>query len=318
MEILTRQFNSLTPGEQKVILRQLWREDPERSLPLAVGLIASSDAELSEQCQQILVDDGSDRSVAAIRNAIRSGNLPHRENLIYALATIATPAAYDVLCELRDSGNEPLRAQSEVAFVMYWQRSPALEAAETAILAMDHQIPAAPSDVQEALKLLNAAHQVDPLLPHVYRGRGNAYLRLGKWQEAASDFEAAMELSPYDEISLTGGVIAWVMLGREERALEWLEAAKPVFRNNANFAYNSACAYSRAVEQQLKKSESPARDEAAKRYRDAAFGQINEAINFGFGARDEELPLLEKDPDLVPLHDDPRFKDAVERVKQGK
>src|SRR5204863_707152 len=102
MEILTRQFNSLTPGEQKVILRQLWREDPERSLPLAVGLIASSDAELSEQCQQILVDDGSDRSVAAIRNAIRSGNLPHRENLIYALATIATPAAYDVLCELRD------------------------------------------------------------------------------------------------------------------------------------------------------------------------------------------------------------------------
>jgi tetratricopeptide (TPR) repeat protein len=256
--------------------------------------------------------------VAAIRNAIRSGNLPHREYLTYALANIATPAAYDALCELRDSGNEPLRAQTEVAFVMYWQRSPALEAAETAILMMDRQIPAAPADVQESLKLLNAAHQIDPLLPHVYRGRGNAFLRLGRWSEAASDFEAAMELNPYDEISLTGAVIASVMLEREEQALEWLEAAKPLFRNNPNFAYNSACAYSRAAEQQLKKPASVIRDEKAKRYLDSAFGQLAEAINFGFGAREEELPLLEKDPDLVPLHNDPRFKEAVERVKQGR
>ena len=356
MEILVRQFDSLSPAEQKVVLSQLWREDPDRALPFAEKLIGSPDGDLSQQCQQILVHDGSDRSVAAIRDVIRAGslptrdlqksvpvyggapagsskpvfrvpgtssvNVPHRENLLIALANIATPAAYDALCEFRDAGNKSLRHDTEVAFVMYWQRSPALEAAETAILSMDNQIPAARADVLESLKLLNAAQQIDRLLPTVYRGRGNAYLRLGQWREAASDFEAAMELNPYDEISLTGSVIAYVMLGRDEEALGWLEAARPYFDDEpstkANYAYNSACAYSRALEWQLKQPESQNRDERVKSRRDAAFEQLDRAISFGFGARDEEVPLLEKDPDLAALHDDPRFKEIVQRAKQVK
>jgi tetratricopeptide (TPR) repeat protein len=241
---------------------------------------------------------------------------------MFALASIGTPAAYDALLEFRDAGNKPLRRDAEIAFVMYWQRSPALEAAETATLSMDSQIPAARADVLEALKLFNAAHEVDPLLPHVYRGRGNAYLRLSEWKKAASEFEAAMELNPYDEISLTGAVIAYVMLGREEEALGWLEAAKPHFDDEPssaqNYAYNSACAYSRALEQQLKEPASPARDERAKRFRDAAFERLNEAISLGFGVRDEDVPLLEQDPDLTALHADARFADAVQRAKQAR
>jgi tetratricopeptide (TPR) repeat protein len=318
MEVLVRQFDELTPAEQNVVLAQLWREDPDRALPFAERLISSTDSDLGERCRQILVHDGSDRSVEAICQAIRTGNLPHRENLLFALATIATPSAYDGLCEFRDAGNVPLREQTEVAFVMYWQRSPALEAAETATMSMDREIPAARADVNEALKLLNAAREIDPLLPQVYRGRGNAYLRLGQWRQAASDFEAAMELNPYDEISLTGSAIAWVMLGRDEQALGWLTAAKSHFENSSNYSYNSACAYSRSLEQQLKQPASTKRDELVKQYRDAAFDQLNQAVNLGFGARDEELPLLEKDPDLLALHDDPRFAEVVVKVKQSR
>ncbi|QDT53350.1 Tetratricopeptide repeat protein [Caulifigura coniformis] len=316
LDALMKHFDAMSATEQTGVLNQLWREDPPRAVPYAERLISSLDSSLAELCRQILVLDGSDQSVAAIRRTIRADNLPHRDELLHALANIGTPAAYDALYEFRESRNALLRSQAEIAFAMYWQRSPAFEATQTAMFGMDRQVPAAPADIRESLRILNAAQEIDPLLPDVYRVRGNAWLRLGNLKEAASDFEAAMELNPGDDISLTGAVIAGVMLGRDE-CLDWLVAAKPHFENNRNFEYNAACAVARALERRLKNPASPERDAAAQRFRDAAFLHLNAAIDLGFGSRDDELPLLEKDPDLVPLHDDPRFQAAVEKVKSA-
>jgi len=314
LDTLMKHFEAMSATEQTGVLNQLWREDAPRAVPYAERLISSGDPSLAELCRHVLVQDGSDQSVAAIRKAIRADNLPHRDELLHALANIGTPAAYDALYEFRESRNALLRSQTEIAFAMYWQRSPAFEATQTAMFGMDRQVPAARSDVQESLRILNAAQEIDPLLPDVYRVRGNAWLRLGNLKEAASDFEAAMELNPGDDISLTGAVIAGVMMGRDE-CLDWLVAAKPFFENNRNFEYNAACAVSRALEKRLQQPASSERDAAVQRFRDAAFLHLNAAIDLGFGSRDDELPLLQKDPDLLPLHDDPRFQAAVDKVK---
>lgn len=315
-DVLVKHFDSLAPMEQDTVLGQLWHEDPDRAVPFAEKLIRSADSSLAEQARQVLVHDGSDRSVAAIREAIRKNDLPHRDELLQALASIGTPVAYDALCEFRDAGNTSLRMQTEVAFAMYWSRSPAFDVAETAIRVMDSQIPASPADLAEALKLFEGAIDLDPLLPQIYRGRGNVRLRQQQWQAALSDFEAAMELNAYDEISLTGYAIALVMLRRETEALDWLSQAKRFFANNINYEYNTACAYSRALELRLQEPTSAEREINIIAFRNAAFEHLNRSIELGFGNREEELSLLQKDPDLLALHEDPRFGEAVGRVKQ--
>ncbi|HVJ66772.1 MAG TPA: HEAT repeat domain-containing protein, partial [Caulifigura sp.] len=250
-ESLVRAFDSLMPMQQELVLGHLWREDPARALPFAEKLIASPDSSLSERARKVLVHDGSDRSVASIRQAIRGDTLPHRDDLLLALAAIGSPAAFDALFEFRESGDEDLRWKTEVAFANYWARSPAYEIAETASQLMERSIPASPADVAESMTLYDSAIELDRVLPNIYRGRGNAHLRQQHWAEAAADFEAAMELNPYDELAITGSAIAWIMLDRQDEALGWIAEASHYFERgsaNTNYAYNSACAYSRALE----------------------------------------------------------------------
>jgi hypothetical protein len=124
-----------------------------------------------------------------------------------------------------------------------------------------------------------------------------------------------MELDPSDEISLTGLTVAWVMLGREQEALEWLEAGAKYFeddrRTMQNYHYNSACTYSRAAMMRSRQPESPERDEAIARLKTTAFERLTAAINLQFA----DAELLEHDPDLENLHDDPRFQRALESAK---
>ncbi len=315
--ILTEVFDSLTPPEQSQVLGHVWREDPERALPIAMRMVASGESHLSELSRQVLVHDGSDDAAAALRHAVRTQSLPNREDLLTALSNIGSPAAIDALCEFRDGGNALLRTQAEIAFANYWSRSPAADVADTALLVMESQIPASPADLAEAEKLFEGAVELDRLLPQVYRGRGNLRLRRSQWARAASDFEAAMELNPYDEISLTGAAIAYVMLGRDTEALDWLQQSRRFFANNSNFAYNTACAFARALEVTLNRPASPERDRRAAELRDQAFQNLQQSLDMGFGGTDDELTLLKKDPDLLSLHSDPRFPALVERATAG-
>ena len=319
-EVLIRQFESLTTMEQSTALELVWSEAPERALGFAEKLVASQDSILSEQAREVLVHDGSDRSVAAIRRAIRGEPLPHRQELLQALASIGTPAAYDALVEFRDSGNEELRRFARSAFVMYWSRSPAFEVAQSALRLSESAIPAPPDDVAQAMRLFEQAVELDRMLPQIYQWRGNSLLRQQKWQEAAADFEAAMEIDPYDDVAVTGYAIAWVMLGREDQALSWTEAASVYFDRGearSNYAYNAACAYSRALGRQLETPQSPGRDEKAVVLRNAAFEHLGRSLDHGFGRSDGELQLLKNDPDLLALHDDARFDAAVKRVTEA-
>ncbi len=312
-EVFAEQFTRFSETEQETALSHLWREDPGRALPIAERLVTTGYSELAELAQQILIDDGSDQSVAVLRDAARKSTDGARGELMLALASIGSPLAYDALWDFREQGNESTRLAASRALDVLWEQSPVLEIVQTGNQRMGNQFPTPPADMAAAIALFNAAIEIDPLFPPAYQARGNARLRLGQWDQAAADFSAAIELDWYDDIALTGLCITWVMLGEEERAFDCLKAAERYFPNNVNYSYNSACTYSRALERLLQKPASPERDATATRLRDTAFRHLSASIDLGF----DQLGLIESDPDLAALRDDPRFQSAVKKVREA-
>jgi tetratricopeptide (TPR) repeat protein len=315
---LIKHFDSLSSSEQETALSHIWMEDPALAFPLAEKLIGSSDATLSEEARQVLVQDASDRAVAAIRQAVKGQGPAYRGELLQALATIGSPAAYDALFNFRETGNASMREQADLAFAIYWSRSPAHDVAEQGIKTLHQHAIASPAAIAESMRLFNTAIEIDPLLPKAYQGRGNARIRLELWKEAARDFEAALELNPADDIALTGLLLSKVMLGRDVEAIEWLAAAAPRFPDRIDYSYNSACVYARALEMRLKQPASPERDAMTKQYRDAAFEHLDKSLELNSTRLDVlQLELLENDPDLLSLHSDPRFTAAVKKLTEA-
>jgi adenylate cyclase len=81
-------------------------------------------------------------------------------------------------------------------------------------------------------------------------------------------------------------------LGRPEEGLKWAEEALEIDQEDAGVRYNVACLYS------------------LEGKADEAIRCLEEAFDRGF--RNKEW--FEKDPDLNPLRDDPRFKSLLERI----
>ena len=75
------------------------------------------------------------------------------------------------------------------------------------------------------------------------------------------------------------------------------------------YLYNSACAYSRAVEYFEKHTEVPNSDKLAAKYKAAALGDLNQSVKLGF----RDFNWLGEDPDLKPLHNEVEFKKILEK-----
>jgi adenylate cyclase len=77
-----------------------------------------------------------------------------------------------------------------------------------------------------------------------------------------------------------------------KRALEWAERALDAAPDEPSVLYNLGCMYSLMGE------------------KDRAIARVDEAVKLGFGYR----AWLEKDGDLDPLRDDPRFQAILARL----
>jgi TolB-like protein/cytochrome c-type biogenesis protein CcmH/NrfG/tRNA A-37 threonylcarbamoyl transferase component Bud32 len=97
--------------------------------------------------------------------------------------------------------------------------------------------------------------------------------------------EKHLELNPDDARALYLGAIALLQLGDRERALEWSKRARAIDPEDCLVLYNVACTFSLAG------------------LTDEAIGCLDKAIQNGYGHRE----WLDKDSDLDPLRDDPRF-----------
>jgi hypothetical protein len=82
----------------------------------------------------------------------------------------------------------------------------------------DEQYRAAATSFSEAIA-------IHPLITESHTSRGSAYLELAQWEDALADFEEAMRLNHSLVSPFAGQAIAYRMMGMEEKAEEYVEAA---------------------------------------------------------------------------------------------
>jgi tetratricopeptide (TPR) repeat protein len=287
----------------------LWTLQSSRAVEFAAEEVRANHTETIDQAVNILSNDGSDSSVAVLAEAVARADENEGYRFAEALSTIASPAAYDALLDLRESGRKKSHVYAMWGFSHLWSRSPAAEPAEGAqrileITSPGSSVPASESDpLRGAFELLDAAQSMDPLLPQIYSHRGSAWQRKENWEEAAREYRAALTLNPDDHVALTGFAITMVMQSRESEAFEWVKAAAPFFKDNNIYLYNSACVYGRALERAQAAAPSPERDAHIEEYRKQALGFLSQSLERGF----EQPELMKADPDLKALRGDPQF-----------
>ncbi len=149
--------------------------------------------------------------------------------------------------------------------------------------------------LEEAARLFEEAAE----LREDYQARffmAQSYAALGQEEEARDGYRQALEvtqrhveLNPDDARAFTMGAVALCRLGNKAEGLNWAERALAVDPDDAGVSYNVACLFSLEGES------------------DRAIESLEHAIQGGFARKD----WFEKDPDLDPIRDDPRFRELM-------
>ena len=228
---------------------------------------------------------------------------------MHALANFGTPTARAALAKARDSGDPGKKSYANVALLAMRQRSPGFQYAFQGDMFSKNQ------QEKEAMEAYNMALQLDAELPEAYLGRGQLLLKQEKFADACKDFDKVIELKHEPQFPgefVTSFAIARIADGRLAEGLKYLEEHRPADDQrdpnrkalNALFLYNSACAYSRAVEQVDKQTDLADRATVREAYRKRAVTDLRESFKQGF----DDYTWLAKDPDFKVLRDDPDFK----------
>jgi serine/threonine protein kinase/Tfp pilus assembly protein PilF len=119
---------------------------------------------------------------------------------------------------------------------------------------------------------------------------------LGRDHQAEAGYRRAFEvaahhvgLNPDDARAYSMGAVALCRTGDKAKGLEWAERALELDPDDAGIAYNVACLFSLEGEA------------------DRAFASLRQAVDGGFVRKD----WFEKDPDLDPIREDPRFQELM-------
>ncbi len=179
--------------------------------------------------------------------------------------------------------------------------------------------------LDESVKSLERAHELDPLSLIINADLGTAYLYAGQYEKAAAQYKKTLELDENFAYAHTYLGRTYMMMGEHEKAAAEYEKSYALGRD-PRVLMLFACNFSRMGKraEALEKIEE-LKKVAGERYvspyffalaytslgdKDKAFEWLEKA----FKAREGRMTLMKADPLLNDLHSDPRFKDLLKRV----
>lgn len=162
--------------------------------------------------------------------------------------------------------------------------------------------------LKEAAESLKLCLEVDPVLPEAYVRVASEEMHAGRFSQAMDALRTADRLSPED--IETQSMIALVMVRLDDIAGGLAHADKVIAMSPKDWTslYNGACTYARATESKLPSAEEK------KAYAEKAIELLRLTAELKFGDSEH----MQKDPDLLSLHEHPEWPKMVELVNANK
>jgi len=169
---------------------------------------------------------------------------------------------------------------------------------------------------EDARPYFDRAIAQDPKKAVWYSSRGHVNSMLERFPDAEADYRRALELDPELMTAITGVALSLAINGKIDEAVEQLKRGRAQHGDDAIFAYNAACTYTRAAEYLSRHTDEPAGDQAKMRIDrlvDSAFEELNRSVKLGY----IDANWTRKDPDLELLHEDDRFAAVLDAMKKA-
>jgi len=156
-------------------------------------------------------------------------------------------------------------------------------------------IPAATRHYERAAELVESDFHAWAMLSTCYKAGNEAEKLREAAKRMVSESQVAVQQDPSNGAAL--GILAggYALLGDKEKTREWMERAMLVDPDNINMRYNFACVLSITGD------------------KEAALKVLESSL---LNAGEYQLRIVENDPDLDTLRDDPRFDAIIARAKQ--
>jgi tetratricopeptide (TPR) repeat protein len=303
---ILKKYPDLTIEEKGSVLSLLTEQQSMLGRERAIEAISGNDQSLREIGLRYLTTIADPQLIPLIQQ--RMDAKPSREEIhgyLQTLTQIGGPEARTLMLAIRKTAAPEDKDLVGQMLQNLYDRSPARQF----MLSVERvRSPTTPPEHKKAIELCTIAIEMDEFLPMAWASRGNSHLWLNQIDEAARDFQKAVDLDPESSNAMTGLAIVLVRQGKIDDGLKLLADSEKQYQNDSLFLYNSACAYGRAVEYLETQPQSAERDELLANYRKKGLGDIEKSLKIGF----IDFDLMKVDPDIASLRKLPEYKKVSE------
>ena len=251
--------------------------DPYYARAWALLAIAQSNLRYMYRCEQI--DDGvaAAHTALTIDSSIAEAHLPMIRRLQDRRRYSEAEAEMEIALGLDSDSWEVNKEAARVSF-------------------RKRDLEAAARHLETAVSLIEADPHAWARLVSCYRALGNRGALRTAAQHAVAEAEEVLSHDPSNGAAMSFGAIGHAALGQIERAREWMERAMLIDRDNLDMRYTFACLHATYLGE----------PERALGFLDLYLPSIGVF----------QISIVEADPDLDPLRDDPRFKAMLAKAKK--
>lgn len=301
-------FDDLNENEQANILQWLTQLEHPQIGALSRRCLDSNNPNLVRMAANALRIEGSDEAVALVINKLRNTeDTSTWYNLLQSVVYNGGPEIEQILVEARNSGDADRRRYAINLLRNLRHRSPAGQVVAQAEPFLQT------GEWDKAIEICSIAIEIDDNYAAAYSARGGARLQLQQSDEAEQDFRKALEIDAFDSHAITGVACIMASRGEVEPALAMVDEHYEMFRDEFLFVYNTACVCGRGIKAIDEQPDAAEHAELRERLVDRAIVELKRTLEIGYS----DFDLLNTDPDLDAIRDDPRFQEMLDPLKEN-